>query len=153
MFDDDLPKSDLKQLRDEVLSKHPEAALPVNLPDHWLDMLARDLDEVFEVVDDVPSSNASAPLALILHTIQGKTSNERVEISFDTLYRYFHDLRAEIHLEIISRRTNFRIEPATLETIFTNPKFRVANVTQNVPDGAGDVDWNGCFAKSLLGDI
>lgn len=40
MCDNELPKSDLKQLRDEVLCINPEGALPINLPDHWLDMIA-----------------------------------------------------------------------------------------------------------------
>lgn len=122
MCDDDLPKSDLKLLRDEVLSKHPEAALPINLPDHWLDMIARDLDDAFEAVEiyDMPSSNASAPLALVLHIMQAKTSSDHIEIPLDTLYRYLRDLRTEINLEIINRRTEIKVESATMDTIFTN---------------------------------
>ena len=38
-----LPKSDLDKLRQEVLALPPSAALPCNLSDNWLDMIARDL--------------------------------------------------------------------------------------------------------------
>lgn len=39
-----MEQSDLLQLKREVLDQGPEAALPCNLPDKWLCLLARDLE-------------------------------------------------------------------------------------------------------------
>lgn len=122
MNDEQLPKSDLNRLKQEVLSRPPIAALPCNLPDHWLDMIARDLEEVVgnsEYGGDDTFSYAAAPLALIIHILEGRASSKGIPIPFDELYRYFCDLRIEVSLEMVSRRTNIRAEPATLETIFT----------------------------------
>lgn len=47
-----LPRSDLHRLGREVLSGPPEAALPCNLPDDWLNLIARDLDFALEGIDD-----------------------------------------------------------------------------------------------------
>lgn len=121
-----LPKSDLQRLKQEVLDQLPEAALPANLPDHWLDMIARDLEESVgtgECGDDLPSC-ASAPLALIVHILFAKTSSDHLEISLETLHRYFCDLRIEVNLEIVNRRTEIKVESATLETIFSNRDVR-----------------------------
>ena len=71
---------------------------------------------------------ASAPLLLVVHIVQGKTpdqSGQEIQIPLETLYDYFRDLRVEIDLEIVNRRTRSWIEPATLDSIFTN---RVVNV-------------------------
>lgn len=121
-----LPKSDLQRLKQEVLDQGPEAALPANLPDHWLDMIARDLEETVGTGGHGgdSSSYASAPLALIVRIMEAKTSSERLEISLETLHRYFCDLRIEINLEIVNRRTEIKVESATLETIFSNRDVR-----------------------------
>ncbi|MFA6928686.1 MAG: hypothetical protein WCT05_00050 [Lentisphaeria bacterium] len=124
-----LPKSDLQRLKQEVLDQLPEAALPANLPDHWLDMIARDLEETVGTGGHGgdSSSYASAPLALIVHIMAAKTSSERLEISLETLHRYFCDLRIEVNLEIVNRRTEIKVESATLETIFSNRDVRILN--------------------------
>lgn len=85
-------------------------------------MIARDLEEVVgdnEYGGNATFSYAAALLALIIHILDGKTPSKGIQIPFDELYRYFCDLRIEVSLEIMSRRTDIRAEPATLETIFT----------------------------------
>lgn len=125
-----LPKSDLAKLQREVLALPPSAALPCNLPEHWLDMIARDLEATMTGGEE---GYASAPLLLVVHILQGKTpgqSGQKMQIPLDTLYDYFRDLRVEIDLEIVNRRTRSWIEPATLDSIFTNRMVKV------VPGGA-----------------
>lgn len=121
-----LPKSDLQKLKQEVLDQRPEAALPANLPDHWLDMIARDLEETLGTggCGGGSQSHASAPLALIMRIMAAKTSSERLEIPLETLHRYFCDLRIEVNLEIVNRRTEIKVGSATLETIFSNREVR-----------------------------
>lgn len=120
MSNDRLPKSDLVKLQEEILALPPSAALPCNLPDYWLDMIARDLEAT---LTEGKEGYAAAPLILITHLVQGKTSatpEEGVQIPLDTLFAYFCDLRVEINLEIVSRRRRCWVEPATLDSIFTN---------------------------------
>lgn len=117
-----LPASDMKQLRNEVGARSPEAALPCNLSDFWLEMIARDLEELaaghpVEINDS--SSFAAAPMAIILQIYAGKLKVLQTVLSIDDLDKHFEDLRAEIKMEIVSRRTGAKYEPATLEDIFT----------------------------------
>jgi hypothetical protein len=121
-----LPKSNLQRLQKEVLVLPPTAALPGNLPDHWLHMIARDLEEAVgsgEFSDN--SSYIAAPLALIIRILEGKTPNQQIEISLNTIYGYFCDLRIEINLEIVSRKSEIKVEPATLDTIFSDRDVKV----------------------------
>jgi hypothetical protein len=71
--------------------------------------------------------------SIVVHILHGKTPGQPgqgMQISLDALYEYFCDLRVEINLEIVSRRTRSWAEPATLDSIFTNRMVRV------VPGGA-----------------
>ncbi len=132
-----LPRSDLHRLGREVLSGPPEAALPCNLPEDWLNLIARDLDFALEGIDDQPKSSrsyASAPLALILHILHGKCSGGEVSVPLDVLRRYFEELRIEVNLEILKRTRMANVESATLGSIFS--AARVA-----VPHFAPDVEY------------
>ena len=124
--EENLPRSDLSRLDDEVLSRSPEAALPCNIPDEWLDMIARDLEETVgngQHAGDGSGLYASAPLALILTLLRGKENKIPEEPSPDDMLRMFTELRFEINLEIVRRRLALQIEPATLQTIFTESRM------------------------------
>ena len=125
------PKSDLVQLKSEVLERPVVFALPCNLPDHWLDKIARDLDEVIASGGGDEGTYAAAPLALILHILQSRTQGPVMTISFEKLWDYFQYLQIEINFEIVSRRTGHKIEPATLKTIFTDRQVQVTPGHQN----------------------
>jgi len=122
-----LPLSDLHLLRKDVNPRSPAAALPSHLPDYWLELIARDLEETVGDGDHVGEESAvysAAPLALIIQIISGKIGSPRLKFSLDELFEYFCDYRIEINLEIVNRRTRNKTEPATLETIFTNREVR-----------------------------
>lgn len=126
----DLPRSDLELLRQEILSGPPEAGLPSHLPDHWLDWIARDLEMTVgdsEHVVGAKPSYAAAPLALIIHLLRGKAQGEDLQVSVMEMFEYFRDLRIEIALEMVNRRTGIQIEAATLATIFSNRVVVVAS--------------------------
>ena len=119
-----MEKSNLVRLKHEVLDHGPEAALPMNLPDEWVRLLARDLEMLQEISgkDSDDHNYLSAPLAIIAHILYARRGNDESEISFsnEDLYNFLNDLRVEIALEGIRRWTDASPEPATLETIFTN---------------------------------
>ncbi|MDR3371955.1 hypothetical protein [Rhodoferax sp.] len=131
-------KSDLAQLRSEVLERPAIFALPCNLSDHWLDMIARDLNEAMAYdcdIDGAAGTHAAAPLALILHILKSRTQGPAVTMSLEELWDYFQFLHIEINLEIVSRRTSHKVESATLKTIFTNRNVHVTS-----PGNAGRLD-------------
>lgn len=116
-----LPASDLERLRLEVLSREPAAALPCNLSSEWLALLARDLDRVVEAPAETSSNDfLAAPLAVIFHLLMGKSGGKPYEVENEALLKYCSDLRLEIALETVSRRTDIRSDPATIATIFTD---------------------------------
>jgi hypothetical protein len=118
-----LPKTDLQQLRQDVLTKGPEAALPSRLSDYWLELISRDLeclDGVDAENDSTESHSMAGPLALILHILLGKSGGTQLTVPEEDMYRYFQDYRIEIGLEEVSRRTDIKMSPATIDTIFTN---------------------------------
>lgn len=118
----DLPKTDLSLLSREV--QGAEAALPSNLSDQWLELISRDLEYLDDDSDDAPHT-ISGPMYLILQILMHRAGTDQMQISNEELYRYFVDYQIEIGLEIVSRRTEVKAEPATLATIFTNRDVEV----------------------------
>lgn len=130
-----LPRSYLHRLGREVLSGPPEAALPCNLPDDWLNLIARDLDFALEGIDDQPKSSrsyASAPLALILHILHGQRSGGEISVHLDVLRRYFEELRIEVNSEILKRRRMVDVESATLSSIFSAERVAAPRIVPGV---------------------
>lgn len=123
MTDTPLPMTDLGLLEQEILSQPPEAALPANLPDRWLRLIARDLElaDSGDTADpSVAAISAAAPLALIYRLLDGKGEAADASIPVEVLLGYFFDFRVEVSSELVSRLTRTRFEPATLQSIFSN---------------------------------
>jgi hypothetical protein len=84
-----LPKTDLRRLQSEVLSKGAEAALPCNLSDYWLDLIGRDLECLGQAVDlEDPNASGymSVPLALVGHILVGKAGDNEATVPVDDMY-------------------------------------------------------------------
>lgn len=123
-----LPRSDLKLLKEQVLSQTPDAALPSRLSDFWLYCIARDLERTVgdEIADESdPTPYGAAPLALIMHLLSAKHGSPSLSISLEELREHFCRLRFEIGLEMVNRRTSYRAESATIDTILTDRKMMV----------------------------
>lgn len=116
-----MEQSDLLQLKREVLDQGPEAALPCNLPDKWLCLLARDL-EMLPLELGGSHSYLSAPLAIIAQLLLGKSGQKKDQVSFsvEELFEYLQYLEIEIAIEVDRRGVGIKALPATMETIFTN---------------------------------
>jgi hypothetical protein len=122
MLDDQLPLSDLEKLARDVLGQPPTAALPCNLSDEWLALIARDLDacmgEMTGDTEGAPSAYMAAPLALVIHLLHGKANGQDRLIEFDAFEKYLDDYKLEINLEQVTRKTNISIQQACLNDIF-----------------------------------
>lgn len=114
-----MEQSDLLQLKHDVLDQGPEAALPCNLPDKWLGMLARDL-EMLQEENGSAHSYLSAPLTIVIQLLFGKSGQREGSILVEELFEYFQYLQIEIALEVARRSTDIDVVPATIETIFTD---------------------------------
>ena len=117
------PVMKLDELKRDILDKGPSAALPSHLSDQWLDQVAESLEQVLEVQTDESDPYLAGPLALVTHLLFTRSSLTELELSDIFLYGYLRAYYIEISIEIINRRTNIRINSATLQTIFTDRKF------------------------------
>lgn len=118
-----LPITDLDRLHQEILTGPPEAALPVNMNDEWLNLIARDLDEALnqsgspDKTEGEKMPRLAAPLALVAHILLGREGAAWSEVPLDELYEYCQNYLAEITLEMVRRKLGYDLEPASLETI------------------------------------
>lgn len=114
-MDDRLPPTDLNKLRDEILRKPAAAALPRNLSDYWLNLIARDLTDVIEAT---PPHELASGIALVLHLLQEIAPEELLLVTAEGMYPYLAAYRLEIALELVNRSRFIEAEAATLDTIF-----------------------------------
>jgi len=122
---DDLrpPVMRLDALKKDVLDKGPSAALPCHLSDYWLNHVAESLEQVLELQTSDSGQYLAGPLALVAHLLFGRTSQTELEVSDTRLYKYLRTYYIEVSIEMLNRRTDIRINSATLQTIFTNRKL------------------------------
>lgn len=130
----------LEQFQKEILSEGDEATLPTNLPQNWLDILSLALEKILNapaanslvllLPEDIPSKLIIAAITPLLKTkaemnfpitLEEKdnpfhTRRERYPITKKILESY----RMELAFEAISRTMDIAINPASIETIFTN---------------------------------
>lgn len=137
------PEDMLNRLRDEVLSLPPEAALPCNLSDFWLEQVAYNLEmsigESAQTDAEAVPGHMTVPLMLVLHLLAGKTGSNTIQAPHEALFGYLEDLNMEIGIEIVNRHTEIKASSATLETIFTGRDVTVA--TKTCADGAGACEF------------
>lgn len=131
-----ITRSDLAALSTEVLRRAADASLPCNLSDDWLARIDRDLNVSFDglqlnerapVYDD-GEPYLAAPLALVIRILMGKNGDNPnpVHIDWETLEKHLRQLRMEIALDVVKRRTHLRPSSATLKNIFENRTVTVA---------------------------
>jgi len=114
---------DLDMLTRDVLYKGPSAALPCNLPDYWLKTTAQSLEQVLGTSTGESAQYLAGPLALITLLLFTNSGTDELKISQSRLYECLQMYYMEVSLELLSRESHFQIEPANLETIFTDRKI------------------------------
>ncbi len=125
-----LQEIDMKRLEKEILSNSAVAALPQNLSDEWLALLLRVLVVSMDPdVHSIPNGNhaLSAPVAVVAHLMMDKLKTKNLTFPPDELYLCCDFYRMELEAELLRRKTDIPVIPATLETIFTNRDFIAGN--------------------------
>lgn len=107
----------LQRFKLEVLDQGPEACLPVNLSEEWRETLLQVIERYFDDGDDSQFSLAVGALLIILY---GKNPGSEVTVPLDTIFEYMQSYRLELALEELRRKTEMKVAPATLGTIFTD---------------------------------
>lgn len=105
----------LQRFKLEVLDQGPEACLPVNLSEEWRETLSQVIERYLD--DD---SQFSLVVGALLGILFGKNPGAEVTVPLDTMFEYMQSYRLELALEEIRRKTEVKVVPATLETIFTD---------------------------------
>lgn len=124
MSNDDL----ISRFKTEVMDTGPESTLPCNLSDEWLNVLLEQSNKMAnldQLEDEDNSSVCTELLAAVLHILMAKNGFEEVSIEQTELLQIMEQYTMELAIEELSRRTEFKCEPATLETIFTNRQVAV----------------------------
>lgn len=121
------PKSDATKQPSALISflaqlrfQPPAAALPCNLSEELLELIAIDLDALLSGAK--PQDSGSGPdalsLGLVLHILAGQPGDGEPGILLADLFAAMEDYGLEITMELKKRRTGIHSIPATIETIF-----------------------------------
>lgn len=118
----------LEKFNKEVLKLGAVACLPANLSDEWLDWLAEELSFIQNEEElgphiKPPSCALSAIFAILVHKNGGQGAQNMAEELFDKMQEY----QIEIELEKMSRWSDLKCDPATLDTIFTGREVKFCN--------------------------
>ncbi len=107
----------LEQFKLDVLDQGPEACLPVNLREEWRETLSQGIERY---LDDEDDSRLSLVLGALVIILFGKNPGAEVSMPLETIFEHMQSYRLELALEEVRRKTEVKIVPATLETIFTD---------------------------------
>tara|TARA_R110002073_G_scaffold248317_2_gene411262 strand:- start:1009 stop:1380 length:372 start_codon:yes stop_codon:yes gene_type:complete len=101
---------------EEVIENGIDSTLPCNLSDEWLGILLGQAENFIngQKQDDIPEL-----FSAIFHILAAKNDLKENSIVHTRLFDYFEQYRTEMALEMISRQTDIRVEPADIDTIFT----------------------------------
>jgi len=122
----------LDQFMEEVVSQGAEALLPQNLPEKWFELL---LDETQAFIDDEEdcAGMLAAVITLLNHQQGDLLEQERpLEVEAKRLFTCMSYYAVCLAIEEVSRQTDIRGEPSTLDNIFDDARniefTRVKNV-------------------------
>lgn len=113
----------LNKFQREVLNVGSDQTLPVNLSDDWLSILIKqgEATESCELNEEGRTTEFMAALFSIL----GCQNNGAFTVTEEELFDYVELYRVELATEELSRKTDFKISPATMENILTNRDIEV----------------------------
>jgi len=109
----------IERLTREVLRAGRGAALPSRLSDDWIDRASKCIDEML-AGQSRADAESQIGLMLVLKILADKdpTGKPPLEIPLEALQEYLEAYRFALSLEKISRVSDLRASPATLENIF-----------------------------------
>ena len=128
----------LSKFGNEVLMHGPEALLPQNLNNEWLDILQKMAGDFLDTSYDFekckkPEDVADPILSVCISEILRSQHTDKTDISIEEMLENITIYSVSLLIEAVERESNIRIEQPTLEDILswdriirmrkTNPKF------------------------------
>jgi hypothetical protein len=98
-----MKKGDIEELHELVHANGPLAALPVNLSDGWLKIIASDMFRHELDGDDINDRNLSKSLLLIITILTSQSDGPALKLTTDEIYKYYQYYQARIVREIAER--------------------------------------------------
>ena len=112
----------LQRFSKEVLFRGPRACLPSSLDAYWLRELGRQGDALLVGGGD---GHTVELLAVVLALLSHQRGGGEISVSEAELHEYVMRYALEISFESITRRTDMKVDAATLDTILTERDVRV----------------------------
>jgi hypothetical protein len=116
----------IKQFVKEVVQKDVKGLLPQNLSDKWLDVLSEEAEDFINIQEGILQDEKTTMSALVISVLtilehqHGSTGS--FEIAPEELTKCFQNYIIALSAEEISRKTYIKVEPPTLENIFSNDR-------------------------------
>jgi hypothetical protein len=116
----------IKQFVKEVVQKDVKGLLPQNLSDKWIDVLSEEAEDFINIQEGIQPDEKTTMSALVISVLtilehqHGNTGT--FEITPEELSKCFQNYIIALSAEEISRKTDIKVEPPTLENIFSNDR-------------------------------
>jgi hypothetical protein len=116
----------IKQFVNEVVQKDVKGLLPQNLSDRWLDVLSEEAEDFINIQEGILPDEKTTMSALVISVLtileHQKGKKGSVEVTQEELIRCFQNYIVALSAEEISRTTDIKVEPPTLENIFRDDR-------------------------------
>ncbi len=110
--------------KSEVLDRGPEACLPSNLPDKWLLYLGEQAEKI--ILDQSEDASMTELMSVIVIILSEKRGYQNpISINIEEIFKLIHIYAAELALEVVSRKSSQKYEPATLANILDDRDVKV----------------------------
>lgn len=118
-----MKKKNFDSFTKELLQRGPEALLPRNLDESWLNFL---LEKSYAIKEDMQTvEDMKYMCAAVLLLLKSSTNSGEICLSAEELDAFILQYCTELHLEALDRYSDLTISPATLKTVFKNRKVDV----------------------------
>lgn len=130
-------RSMLEDFKIQVIQVGPYSTLPKNLSEQWLRNLANALERIIESDESnyPKEADINEDMEIIVLAInhifrakardKGQSIADKLTDESPELTKYLEGYRMELALESISRVTDISVNPANIETIFTNREVMI----------------------------
>lgn len=115
----------------EVLSAEPDAVLPKNLSNKWLDTLLHQAQEMHDRKEDAEFTDL---LNSVLRILFMRTGTKELTLTGPQLLQSLEQYSMELSFEKISRVTELKITPATMDSILTDRTFEMTGPVSEFVD-------------------
>jgi hypothetical protein len=116
----------IKQFVKEVVQKDVKGLLPQNLSDKWIDVLSEEAEDFINIQEGILPDEKTTMSALVISVLtilqhqQGNTGT--FEITPEELIKCFQNYIIALSAEEISRKTDIKVKPPTMENIFRDDR-------------------------------